>query len=195
METLLLQNSKNDLINQLKLLNSFLIYYNVITEIKIGNQFLPYINYNTLISDGNTNILINDSLLDYQILNTLKLRFNEVFFYIEEIKDDIISNNNEKDLTIINRKKDLLEFLTSNEKKGILYTKVRSQIRIQYPNKYNKLLNLYEYNFDSAIETNNRICLFKRGVKIKATTLAKQNKFDLVPNYYDNPTIYKIKKL
>lgn len=192
METLLLENNKESLMNQLKFLNDFLIYYNVITDIKIGNQYniLPNNTYNTLISDDNINILTNDKLITPEIFN---MAFNEVVFKDDEERE-ILQSKNGKELSIINKKSDLDNFFKS-ENKGTLYANTMSRIKILYPGTYNNLLKLYEYNFKCAIETKNRICIFKRGTKIRATTLAKQNNFNLVPNYYDNPLVYKINKL
>ena len=184
METLLLEKDEESLINQLKTFKDFLIYYNVIVEIKIGNHFLPY-NYNTLYNDTNNNILTDNNLLD--------IPFNEIVFNIDEDKD-IVNTIDNKELIIINKKSDLDKFFKENNS-GTLYTNTKSRIKILYPNKSGKMIKLFEYNYKSAIETNNKICIFKRGSKIRATTLAKQNNFELKSNYYDNPTIYKIKKL
>jgi hypothetical protein len=195
METLLLENNEENLINQLKTLKDFLIYYNVITDIKIGNHYSIISNntYNTLISDDKINILTNDRLLKQELLNKLDMQFNEVIFKSDEEKETT-KNNNTKVLSVINRKSDLDNFFKI-ENKGTLYTNTMSRIKILYPNQYGSMLKLYEYNFKCAIETNNRICIFKRGTKIRATTLAKQNNFELSSNYYDNPTVYKKNKL
>jgi len=195
METLLLENNEESLFNDLKTLNDFLIYYNVITDIKVGNQYNIISNnpYNTLISDDKVNILTNDRLLKKELLNKLNMLFNEVVFKNENDKG-VPKNRNSKELSIINKKIDLDNFYKLDNE-GILYTNTMSRIKILYPGTYNKMLKLYEYNFKAAIETNNRICIFKRGTKIRATTLARQNNFNLVPNYYDNPKVYKINKL
>lgn len=192
METLLLEKDEESLINQLKNLRDFLIYYNVIVEVKIGNQFLPY-DYNTLYNDENNNILTDNHLLDYKKLNRIDIPFNEIVFNIDDEKS-ISSKLDKKELILINKKSDLDKFFKENND-GILYTNTKSRIKILYPNKSGKMIKLFEYNYKSAIETDNKICIFRRGSKIRATTLAKQNNFNLISNYYDNPTIYKIKKL
>ena len=193
MESLLLIEKKEELSNKLKNLKDLLIYNNVSVQIKIGDQYLPYIKFNSLLTDNKYNILTYNNLYNYKTLDNLNIQFNEVVFNIEEDRHTL-DNTNGKELIIINKKSDLEKFFKENTK-GILYANTKSKIKLFYPSKSNKMITLFEYNFKSAIETKNKICIFRRGSKIKATTLAKQNNFELQPNYYDNPIIYKMKKL
>ena len=190
MDTLLIENNQEELLNQLKLMSDFLIYYNITANIKIGNKF-PKTNYNTLICNDKINILTNDKLLNPNLLNNLNLYYNEVVFKND---NEILLDKNTRELSIINIKNDLATFY-KKEKKGTMYVNTISKIKILYPNKFGKMLKLYEYNFKCAIETKNRICIFNRGSKIKSAILAKQNNFELRSNYHDNPTVYKFKKL
>ena len=193
MNTLLIENDKNILINQLRNLSDILVYYNVIAEIKIGSTLLPNYKFDILFNNEKNNILTNNENINYNLLNKLNIDFNEVSFNTDE-RIELSNNDSIKEILIINNKEDLDNFL-KKEKKGTLYLNTYSRIKLYYQNNYGRKIYLFDYFFKNAIETKNKICIFKRGIKIKAISLAKRNCFKLKSNYYDNPSIYKTKKL